>query len=103
MNKRKKNLANEIDLTAGFLETSGQPSPTPAPAVTKTTTEGKGTHFSVICNSEIVEKVKNIAKLEGFTIREVVEKYLSDGIKNYETKRGPVTFSENNKDINDVL
>ncbi len=101
MKRTRKNPANDINLTASFLETSGQSIPTPAPVATK---EGvTGIHFSVICSSEIVEKVKNIAKLEGFTIREVVEKYLSDGIKNYETKRGPVTFNENNKDINDVL
>ncbi len=99
MKRTRKNPANDINLTASFLETSGQPSPTPA---AKVTTEGKGTHFSVICSSELVEKVKIIAKLEGFTIREVVEKYLSDGIKSYENKRGPVIF-KNNKDIDDVL
>ncbi len=103
MKRTRKNPANDINLTASFLETSGQSIPTPAPVATKTTEGVTGIHFSVICSSEIVEKVKAIAKLEGFTIREVVEKYLSDGIRNYENKRGPVTSRENNKDINDVL
>ncbi len=101
MKRTRKNPANDINLTASFLETSGQPSPTPT---AKVTTEGKGTHFSVICSSELVEKVKTIAKLEGFTIREVVEKYLSDGIEKYESKRGPATFNgKNNRDIDDIL
>lgn len=58
-------------------------------------------HFSVICSVEIVDKVKTIAHNEGFSIREVVEKFLGDGIARYEHKHGTVAHLQ--KDINDIL
>ena len=58
-------------------------------------------HFSVICSVEIVDKVKTIAHNEGFSIREVVEKFLGDGIARYEHKHGAVAHQQ--KDINDIL
>ena len=58
-------------------------------------------HFSVICSVEIVDKVKAIAHNEGFSIRDVVEKFLGDGIARYEQKHGAVAHQQ--KDINDIL
>ena len=58
-------------------------------------------HFSVICSVNVVEKIKIIARNEGFSIRDVVEKYLKDGISRYEEKHGMIT--EQKKNINEVL
>ena len=58
-------------------------------------------HFTFICSIEIVCKVKAIAHKEGFSIRDVVEKYLKDGIARYEQKHGAVTNQQRN--IDDIL
>ena len=58
-------------------------------------------HFTFICSIEIVGKVKAIAHKEGFSIRDVVEKYLKDGIARYEQKHGAVTKQRRN--IDDIL
>ena len=46
-------------------------------------------------------RVKAIARIEGFSIRDVVEKFLSDGIARYEQKHGAVTNRK--KNIDDIL
>lgn len=61
------------------------------------------THFTVICKSLLVDKVKTLAKMEGFTIREVVEKFLSDGITKYECKHGHIQQLRRKQNINEVL
>ena len=58
-------------------------------------------HFTVILAVEIVVKIKAIAGIEGFSIRDVVEKFLSDGIARYEQKHGAVTNRK--KNIDDIL
>ena len=58
-------------------------------------------HFTVICAVEIVVKIKAIARIEGFSIREVIEKFLSDGIARYEQKHGTVTNRK--KSVDEVL
>ncbi len=58
-------------------------------------------HFTVIIAVEIVVKIKAIARIEGFSIRDVVEKFLSDGIARYEQKHGAVTNRK--KSIDDIL
>ena len=58
-------------------------------------------HFTVIIAVEIVVKIKAIARIEGFSIRDVVEKFLSDGIIRYEQKHGEVTNRK--KSIDDIL
>ena len=45
--------------------------------------------------------VKAIAHKEGFSIRDVVEKYLKDGIARYEQKHGAVINQQRN--IDDIL
>ena len=57
--------------------------------------------FTVICAVEIVVKIKAIARIEGFSIREVIEKFLRDGIARYEQKHGAVTNRK--KSIDEVL
>lgn len=62
------------------------------------------THFTVICSLELVDKIKAIAQKEGFTIREVVEKFFKNGIGNYESKHGTVKVrSRKKQNIDDVL
>ena len=58
-------------------------------------------HFTFICSIEIVGKVKAIAHKAGFSIRDVVEKYLKDGIARYEQKHGAVINQQRN--IDDIL
>ena len=58
-------------------------------------------HFTVILVVDIVVKIKAIARIEGFSIRDVVEKFLSDGIARYEQKHGAVTNRK--KNIDDIL
>ena len=58
-------------------------------------------HFTVILAVEIVVKIKAIARIEGFSIREVIEKFLRDGIARYEQKHGAVTNRK--KSIDEVL
>ena len=58
-------------------------------------------HFTFICAVEIVVKIKAIARIEGFSIREVLEKFLSDGIARYEQKHGAVTNRK--KSIDEIL
>ena len=58
-------------------------------------------HFTVILAVEIVVKIKAIARIEGFSIRDVVEKFLCDGITRYEQKHGGVTNRK--KSIDDIL
>ena len=58
-------------------------------------------HFTFICAVEIVVKIKAIARIEGFSIREVIEKFLRDGIARYEQKHGAVTNRK--KSIDEVL
>ena len=55
-------------------------------------------HFTFICAVEIVVKIKAIAR---FSIREVVEKFLRDGIARYEQKHGAVTNRK--KSVDEVL
>ena len=58
-------------------------------------------HFTVILAVDIVVKIKAIARIEGFSIRDVVEKFLRDGIARYEQKHGAVTNRK--KNIDDIL
>lgn len=58
-------------------------------------------HFTFICDSVIVEKIKAIASREGFTIRQVMELFLSDGIGAYERKHGAAI--PKNRDIKELL
>lgn len=58
-------------------------------------------HFTFICNSRIIEKIKAISSREGFSIRQVMEFFLNNGIDAYERKHG--TAIPSSKDINELL
>lgn len=57
--------------------------------------------FSCTCSKAIVEKIRNIAAKEGFTVRQVLELFLQRGIEEYEHKHG--VAKPKNKDIDDLL
>ena len=67
-------------------------------------TDASWTHFTVICSSELVDKIKAIAKKEDFSIREVVEKSFRNTISSYESKNGKIKLKpKKQKNIDDVL
>ena len=67
---------------------------TPAPAPVKTPEqddEGKDyTRFNFICDKNIVKKVRDISRIEGVSIRKIMEKALTEWLTKYEGKNGPV-------------
>ena len=66
------------------------PSPVPA-TTTKKDDEGKDyTRFNFICDKELVRKVKAVATKEGITIRQIMEKSMTDWLAKYEKKNGPI-------------
>lgn len=58
--------------------------------------------FNFICSTELVEKARSISRKEGFTIRALMEKAMSDFFDKYETKNGKIKLLKS-KDIDDVL
>ena len=107
--KEFKNTAKGLNLQDALLESTGQAVPQKREKkeltnsrVTKPDTSWE--RFTVVCSCELVEKVKAIADKEGFTIREVVEKYLGDGIRAYESKYGEIIIKKKvRKNIEEVL
>ena len=91
----------EKDVRSITQQTNPQPYMSEQPAKKPVPVKEKWQHFSLICSVDIVEKVKTIAKNEGFSIRDVAEKYLSDGIARYERKYGAIKKQRRN--IDDVL
>lgn len=76
----------------GHYDNVPSPAPAPAPATTaKQDDEGKDyTRFNFICGKELVRKVKAVATKEGITIRQIMEKSMTDWLTKYEKKNGPV-------------
>jgi hypothetical protein len=58
--------------------------------------------FNFICSKELTSKARAISRKEGFTIRALMEKAMTDFFEKYEVKNGPVGELIS-KDINDVL
>lgn len=58
--------------------------------------------FNFICSSELVKKAKAISRKEGFTIRALMEKAMTDFFAKYEAKNGEVGELITKK-IDDVL
>lgn len=48
------------------------------------------TRFNFICDKELVRKVKAVATKEGITIRQIMEKSMTDWLAKYEKKNGPI-------------
>lgn len=111
MAKKKiiENPANNINLIGDMLVSTGNAVPekkekTQKSVTPQVTANTAWTHFTVICNSDLVEKIKAIAQKEGFSIREVVEKSFRNTISSYEGKHGRVTVKKRKKqDIDDIL
>lgn len=107
--KEFKNAAKGLNLQDALLESTGQTVPQKREkkelANPQTTTQDTNwERFTVVCSSELVEKIKAIAQKEGFTIREVVEKFFSNGIGAYENKHGRIKVATKKKrNIDDVL
>ena len=107
--KEFKNAAKGLNLQDALLESTGQTVPQKREkkelANPQTTTQDTSwERFTVVCSSELVEKIKAIAQKEGFTIREVVEKFFSNGIGAYENKHGWIKVATKKKrNIDDVL
>ena len=65
--------------------------PSPAPVATEQNDEGKDyTRFNFICDKGIVRKVRDISRIEGVSIRKIMEKALTEWLTKYEGKNGPV-------------
>lgn len=108
--KEFKNAAKGLNLQDALLESTGQavPQKREKKELTNsrvTTPDTSWERFTVVCNCELVEKVKAIAEKEGFTIREVVEKFFSNGIGAYEAKHGKINIKpkKKKKDINSLI
>lgn len=107
--KEFKNAAKGLNLQDALLESTGQAVPQKRegkqlPSSQATTPDTSWDRFTVVCSCEIIEKIKAIAQKEGFTIREVVEKFFSNGISAYENKHGRIIVkSRKKKDINSLI
>ena len=72
-----------------------RPSPAPA-AKAEQDEEGKDyTRFNFICDKGIVKKVRDISRIEGVSIRKIMEKALTEWLTKYEGKNGPVEQMRN--------
>ena len=52
-------------------------------------------HFSCICDSKLIDKVRALAWMEHMTVRAVVEKMFSSCISKYEKKHGAIEVEQN--------
>ena len=95
-------LENSVKDITQKAKPTGQPKPQKQQAPKESSVIKKAwQHFTIICAVEIVVKIRAIARIEGFSIREVVEKFLRDGIARYEQKHGAVTNRK--KSVDEVL
>ena len=66
----------------------------PAPEPVKVQETGKGekdyTRFNFICDTDLAQKVRAVSTKEGVTIRQIMEKAMTDWLAKYEKKNGPV-------------
>lgn len=58
--------------------------------------------FCFICNSKLVDSVKALAKSEGFSIREIMEQMIINGLNSYQEKTGK-KIQVANKKASDIL
>jgi len=91
--RKKENAANSIDLMGGMLAQTGRQPAAPKESVSENIRGGAApdsswTHFSVICSEDLVNKIRFIAREEGFSIREVVDKAFANFVSAYESKKG---------------
>jgi hypothetical protein len=95
MTKKQK-----IDFTAirsainkgGYLDTIGQNI-----TETKKTKRGRGRPVTYIVTEELQENIKKISHWTGASVKEVVNRALSEYVATYEKKRGPLKPIPNDK------
>ena len=123
MSQRKKvnNPANNFSLKDQFLQQTGRPVPAPQasenrePPVEELVSQNRTQpekeepenydwdRWTIICRKEFKQKITAISEKEGFTIREVVEKFFTDGIAAYEAKHGMIdTTLKKKKNIDNL-
>lgn len=128
MSQRKKlnNPATNYSLKDQFLQQTGQPLPVAndtvcheSPAVREVTEEParkrkaeksssssesyEWDRWTIICRKDFKQGITAIAEKEGFTIREIVEKFFTDGIAAYEAKHGVIDRTPKKKKDIDSL
>lgn len=128
MSQRKKvsNPANNYSLKDQFLQQTGrpvhapqasdkreQPAEEPVPQKNMSSNRAKPEkvesenydwdRWTIICRKEFKQKITAISEKEGFTIREVVEKFFTDGIAAYEAKHGAIDITPKRKKNIDSL
>lgn len=123
MSQRKKvnNPANNFSLKDQFLQQTGRPVPAPQasenrePPVEESASQNRAQpekeepenydwdRWTIICRKEFKQKITAISEKEGFTIREIVEKFFTDGIAAYEAKHGMIdTTLKKKKNIDNL-
>ena len=123
MSQRKKvnNPANNFSLKDQFLQQTGRPVPAPQasenrePPVEELVSQNRTQpekeepenydwdRWTIICRKEFEQKITAISEKEGFTIREIVEKFFTDGIAAYEAKHGVIDTTPKKKKNIDSL
>lgn len=58
--------------------------------------------FNFVCSTELAAKARAISRKDGFTIRALMEKAMTDFFEKYEAKNGKIKLLKS-KDIEDVL
>ena len=123
MSQRKKvsNPANNYSLKDQFLQQTGRPvhapkvsekceipveEPVPQNRAQPEKEEPENydwDRWTIICRKEFKQKITAISEKEGFTIREIVEKFFIDGIVAYEAKHGVIDTTPKKKKNIDSL
>ena len=122
MSQRKKvsNPANNYSLKDQFLQQTGRPvhapqasdkreQPAEEPVPHRAQSEKVESEnydwdrWTIICRKEFKQKITAISEKEGFTIREIVEKFFTDGIAAYEAKHGVIDTTPKKKKNIDSL
>lgn len=118
MKRKISNPANNFSLTDKFLQQTGQPLPAAndtvsheppvdvdegKPGLDQRTKDSDWDRWTIICRKEFKQKITAISEKEGFTIREIVEKFFTDGIAAYEAKHGMIdTTLKKKKNIDNL-
>ena len=129
MSQRKKvnNPANNYSLKDQFLQQTGRPVPAPQasenrePPVEESAPQKNVSsnraqpekeeskcyeweRWTIILSKDMKRKIMAIADKERFSIRDIIEKFLGDGIDAYEAKHGKVkTKAKKRKSIESIL
>lgn len=95
-------LANEAGLGSEAVPSTSKVEQSSTTAHKKEESSKDYERFNFICSTKLVEKVRTVSRKEGFTIRALMEKAMSDFFDKYEAKNGKIKLLKS-KDIEDVL